>query len=179
MTPVGYTVAACERGDGPCVAHVRFEAPDGSTVTAPASCGRGTVGLLAAGVHPVAAQTEALAAMLQAHVVGVDVALVGPKGCGKSAVVRSFAALLGYRTTLFGLHADMSARDLVQRRSTDDAGNTLWECSPVVSAALGGHVLVLDGIDRIAGDTLAVLQRLCHDRELDMCVCRCWSDFAS
>lgn len=165
-----YAAASCERSDRAFVARVRFAAPDGGGggVTAPAYCGRGAVGSAAAGVHAVSVQTSALASMLQAHVIGSDVALVGPKGAGKSAVARSFAAMLGYRTVLFGLHADMTARDLVQRRSTDEAGNTSWECSPVVSAALRGDLLVLDGIDRIAGDTLSVLQRLCQDRELDL-----------
>lgn len=37
-----------------------------------------------------------------------------------------------------------------------------------VSAAKNGNVVVLDGIHRLASDTLAVLQRIIQDREFDL-----------
>jgi MoxR-like ATPase len=57
--------------------------------------------------------------MLQGHALGRHLCIVGDKGCGKSTVARVFASRLGYPLRLFSLYADMSARDLLQRRSTD------------------------------------------------------------
>ena len=102
--------------------------------------------------------------LIQAHAAGRDVCIVGPKGSGKSAVARLFACRLGYGTELFSVYKDMSARDLLQRRSTDALGNTTWHPSPLVTAALHGHALVLDGVNRLPGETLAILQVRTHDR---------------
>jgi hypothetical protein len=59
--------------------------------------------------------------------------IVGSKGSGKSQIARLFAHRLGYRSELFTLFKDMTARDLFQRRATDCEGNTYWQDSPLVS----------------------------------------------
>ena len=48
-----------------------------------------------------------------------SVAIVGPKGCYKSALARETARVLGVKTELFSLHPDMTARDLLMIRGTD------------------------------------------------------------
>lgn len=59
------------------------------------------------------------------------------------------------------LYKDLSARDLLQRRATDaTTGATTWADSPLVEAAKSGHVLLLDGVDRLPPDVLASLQQL-------------------
>ncbi|XP_015258026.1 PREDICTED: von Willebrand factor A domain-containing protein 8 [Cyprinodon variegatus] len=63
---------------------------------------------------------------------------------------------------------DMTARDLLQQRYTLPNGDTAWRPSPLVTAALEGKLLLLDGIHRVNLGTLAVLSRLLHDRELDL-----------
>lgn len=83
-------------------------------------------------------QQRALAEMLVAHAAG-DVCLVGPRGCGKSALAEQFAALLRYETVPVLLHKDMSARDLLQQRVTDHEGNTAWRASALVKAAIDGR----------------------------------------
>jgi hypothetical protein len=77
-------------------------------------------------------------------------------------------------TVMMPLFKDMSARDLIQRRATDQTsgsnkGATVWEDSPLVYAAKRGLLCVLDGVDRIPADVLNTLQRLVHDRCLDLC----------
>lgn len=62
----------------------------------------------------------------------------------------------------------MTARDLLQRRTTDEHGNTRWEATPLVSAALTGKLVVLDGIQRLRNDTLGVVYQLLFDRELQL-----------
>lgn len=109
-----------------------------------------------------------LSEMIQDHAVGSDLCILGEKGSGKSDLARLFAHRLGYATELFSLFKDMTARDLLQRRSTDAHGNTSWEDSPLIYAARNGHVAILDGVHRLGGDSLGVLQRLVQDREIDL-----------
>ena len=59
----------------------------------------------------------------------------------------------------------MSARDLLQRRTTESPGKTDWEDSPLVRAARLWKVLVLDGLDRVDAAALTVVQRLVQDRD--------------
>ncbi|XP_047991835.1 von Willebrand factor A domain-containing protein 8-like [Leguminivora glycinivorella] len=54
----------------------------------------------------------------------------------------------------------MTARDLVQQRTTLDNGDTVWRNSALVDAALKGHLAVLDGLHRIHASTLAVLHSM-------------------
>eukprot|EP00061_Rhincodon_typus_P018344 g47481.t1 len=53
----------------------------------------------------------------------------------------------------------MTARDLLQQRYTLPNGDTAWRHAPLVTAALEGKLVVLDGIHRVNPGTLAVLQR--------------------
>ncbi|XP_023930017.1 von Willebrand factor A domain-containing protein 8 [Lingula anatina] len=108
-----------------------------------------------------------LADMLQSHMVK-DFCVIGPKGCGKSALVKQFGDLLGYHVEPIMLYQDMTSRDLLQQRTTLTNGDTVWQPSPLVEAALGGQLAVLDGVHRINPGTFAVLHRLVHDRELSL-----------
>ncbi|KAK7882321.1 hypothetical protein WMY93_028495 [Mugilogobius chulae] len=112
-------------------------------------------------------QSQLIAEMVQSHM-AKDVCLIGAKGCGKSAIAREFAEMLGYSIEPVMLYQDMTARDLLQQRFTLPNGDTAWRPSPLVTAALEGKLLLLDGIHRVNLGTLAVLSRLLHDRELDL-----------
>ncbi|XP_048458993.1 von Willebrand factor A domain-containing protein 8 isoform X2 [Rhincodon typus] len=108
-----------------------------------------------------------LAEMIQSHMVK-DICLIGGKGCGKTVIAKEFADLLAYRIEPITLYQDMTARDLLQQRYTLPNGDTAWRHAPLVTAALEGKLVVLDGIHRVNPGTLAVLQRLIHDRELTL-----------
>ena len=108
------------------------------------------------------------AAMAQEHIAGRDICLVGNVGCGKSELVRRFARKLGYGIETMSLYKDMTARDLLQSRSTDEEGTTNWVDSPLLRAAKMGSIAVLDGCHRLHGETLAVVERLLTDRQLDL-----------
>ncbi|KAM8820841.1 von Willebrand factor A domain-containing protein 8 [Eudromia elegans] len=108
-----------------------------------------------------------LAEMMQSHMVK-DMCLIGGKGCGKTVIAKEFADILGYSVEPIMLYQDMTARDLLQQRYTLPNGDTAWRPSPLVTAALEGKLVILDGIHRINPGTLAVLQRLIHDRELTL-----------
>ena len=96
------------------------------------------------------------------------VCLVGTRGCSKTALVRQMAAVLGYKTETIQMYADMTARDLLQQRTTTHTGDTVWRLSPLIEAALESKMAVLDGLHRVHRGTLAVLQRLIHDREVQL-----------
>ncbi|KAG0268044.1 von Willebrand factor A domain-containing protein 8 [Actinomortierella ambigua] len=105
-----------------------------------------------------------LVSMMMAHAVG-DFCVIGTKGVGKSALMRQFGRNLGYKVEYIPLYKDMSSRDLLQRRSTTFAGDTVWDNSALVKAALSGALAIMDGIDTLSFGTMATLQRLIHERE--------------
>lgn len=119
------------------------------------------------GVVKTAYQSRLLIELLMTHSVA-DFCVIGPKGCGKSLLVSQLASLLGYTIEPIVLYQDMTARDLIQQRTTLDSGDTVWRNSALVEAALKGHLAVLDGLHRMHASTLAVLHRLVHDRELQL-----------
>jgi MoxR-like ATPase len=115
---------------------------------------------------PTAPLRRLLAGMVQSHAVGRDLLLCGPEGSGKSAAAGEFCRLLGYTPRLLSLYADMTARDLFQRRATDPAtGDTTWVDSALVTAAKEGSVIILDAAGSVSGDTLAALSPLLLDRD--------------
>ncbi|KAF4526552.1 hypothetical protein B566_EDAN009123 [Ephemera danica] len=112
-------------------------------------------------------QASLLAELLQSHC-AKDLCLIGPRGSGKSMTVQRLADLLAYEIEPIVLYQDMTSRDLIQQRTTLPNGDTVWQNSPLVSAALEGKLAILDGIHRIHASTLAVIHRLVHDRELQL-----------
>ncbi|RNF26831.1 putative heat shock protein HslVU, ATPase subunit HslU [Trypanosoma conorhini] len=110
------------------------------------------------------AHYHVLQSMLQLHIAGQHILLLGPTGCGKTTLLREFAHLAGYRTETMYMYADMTNKDLFQRRTTDaSTGDTRWENSALVEAALGGHIAVLDGVDKLPHGMLSSLQQLLVD----------------
>ena len=110
-----------------------------------------------------------LSQLILSHSTGVGgVCLVGARGCGKTALINQVSSILGYKTETIQMYADMTARDLLQQRTTTDTGDTVWRLSPLMNAALEGKMAVLDGLHRVHRGTLAVLQRLIHDREVQL-----------
>ncbi|CAJ1338143.1 unnamed protein product [Effrenium voratum] len=118
-----------------------------------------------------------LARLAQDFAAGSDCLLVGPAGCGKSALARHLAGLLGHGAPggtgleFFFLHEEtMSSRDLLQRRATNDLGDTVWVDSPLVRAARSGALCILDGAHRLKGDALCALAPLLQDRQVCLAV---------
>jgi len=108
-----------------------------------------------------------LVEMLQAHLQG-DFCLYGEKGTGKTALIQQFASVLDYQVETIQLYRDMTSRDILERRTTTSTGDTTWERSPLVNAALKGRLAVLDGIEHLAPGTLAALHSLVSDRQISL-----------
>lgn len=85
------------------------------------------------------------------------VAFVGPKGCYKSTIAKSIVESSG---ELFSLHPDITSRDLLQTRGTDENGNTIWRDTPLTRSARNGTYIILDGIDKLRSDTLSSIAML-------------------
>ena len=110
-----------------------------------------------------------VASMVQSAYIGKDLCIIGARGEGKSYIAHHFAACLGYAQveTLF-LFEDMTARDLLQRRSTNSAGESVWQPTPLTNAIKHGRLCILDGLDRLQAGTIATLVRLVQDREISL-----------
>mmetsp|Transcript_31425 Transcript_31425/g.37420 ORF Transcript_31425/g.37420 Transcript_31425/m.37420 type:complete len:157 (+) Transcript_31425:210-680(+) len=103
--------------------------------------------------------------MMQEHFSGRDILLTSRKGEGNSAISKEFASILGYEIQLFCLYKDMSAQDLLVRRTTSSVtGETGFEESPLLKAAREGHLCILDGLEKVGPDTVGTLQSLLIDR---------------
>ena len=62
--------------------------------------------------------------------------------------------MLGYQPLeVLPLYKDMSTRDLLQRRVTTLDGDTTWEPSPLVNAAIHGRLVNIDNIDKLPTGT--------------------------
>jgi len=108
---------------------------------------------------------NSLTCMMQEHFSGRDILLTSRKGEGKSAIAKEFASILGYEIQLFCLYKDMSAQDLLVRRTTNSVtGETGFDESPLLKAAREGHLCVLDGLEKVGSDTVGTLQSLLIDR---------------
>lgn len=106
-----------------------------------------------------------LQSMLQLHASHRHICLIGPTGCGKTALIREFSRVLGYSSDTMHLFAEMTNKDLFQRRTTDtETGDTTWEGAALVEAAIHGGLVVLDGIDKIPVGMLASLQQILLDQ---------------
>lgn len=90
------------------------------------------------GLVQVEAQDRLLAEMLLAFSSG-DVCLVGARGAGKSALVDAAAGHIGAPCVHVMVHKDMTARDLLQQRTTEANGDTAWKPAPLVAAAINGR----------------------------------------
>ena len=71
-------------------------------------------------------QLGVLNRMIASHT-AADMCLIGSAGVGKTVLVNEFARLLGYSIQPVLLHKDMTARDLLQQRSTKPNGDTVWK----------------------------------------------------
>lgn len=109
-----------------------------------------------------------LASMIQKYAVG-DICLIGQKGVGKRTLTNQLMQFLNQSYETMVLFEDMTSRDLVQQRITTLEGDTVWRDSPLVRAAKSGSVVILNGIQRLHKSTISVVQRLIHDRELQLC----------
>lgn len=111
-------------------------------------------------------EEEVFATMIEHHQ-SRDLLLFGPSGEGKSAAANYFARRLGYQVHLVHLFPEMTALDLLLRRSTCPmTGETTWEESTLVKAAKTGELCILDGIEKLRPHVLGSLQSLCVDRDL-------------
>jgi hypothetical protein len=145
------------------------DGPEGTRLFVEAVCGDSSLVLPSPGGSLEAGHFHLLSLMMQSHAAGRDLCLIGDGGSGKTFAARLFARALGYTPaeTLF-IYQDMTARDLLQRRSTDEFGATTWVPTPLTIAMQHGRLAILDGIHRLPVGTISSLLRLLDEREITL-----------
>jgi MoxR-like ATPase len=63
---------------------------------------------------------------------------------------------------MMSVYKDMNTRDLFQRRTTNERGETEWKDSTIIRAAKEGSLLLLDNIQNLSPGSLSVIQVLKH-----------------
>ena len=77
----------------------------------------------------------------------MDVFLISPPTQLPALLIELLLAATNQPGTFVNITRDTTESDLKQRREMR-ASQTVWQDGPVVTAALQGHCLILDGIER-------------------------------
>ena len=102
---------------------------------------------------------------LQKDILGQDMFLVGGAGPARRAVALSYCELTRREVEYLSLSRDTTESELKQRREIVD-GSGVYSDQPAVRAALGGRVLLLDGIERAERNVLPLIHNLLENREM-------------
>ena len=116
------------------------------------------------GLHPL------LRWMAQKDSLGQDMLLLAPPAERRRArhLALAFCELINAEVECVTISADTTESDLKQRRELDGRGGVSWSDGPPVRAALGGRVLLLDGLERAERNVLPTLNNLLENRELSL-----------
>lgn len=162
----GYTLVDVQHSSSR--AQLTLQSASGAKKTVSVPCGPVMTDWRRAFEELLPEQRETVTKMLMDHATDTDICVLGGPGSGKTTIVRAFGAILGYVISTVHLFQDMTSRDILQRRSTDIEGNTKWDNTTVIRAAVLGELAILDGTHRIPPDVLAIMQRLCLDRDIEL-----------
>ena len=116
-----------------------------------------------------ATTVENLRRLSQAVALQSPILVQGEVGCGKSFIIRELAASMGLESTLVELHLDdqTDSKTLLGAYVCSDVpGEFLWQAGVITQAALNGHWLVIEDIDRAPLEVAASLSTLLERRML-------------
>ncbi|KAJ2997148.1 von Willebrand factor A domain-containing protein 8 [Globomyces sp. JEL0801] len=163
-----YTISKIETIYSPSKSALDFQIPHKRVQFVSAHLGLHSIEMVSGSRNTADIPHSALLAKLLMAISTGDVCIVGDKGCGKTMLIRALSTLLGYSVEYIPLYKDMSSRDFLQRRNTTSSGDTYWENSGLVTAAIEGSIAVLDPIEVVSIGTIASLQRLIVEREMPL-----------
>eukprot|EP00123_Amoebidium_parasiticum_P006917 comp17745_c0_seq1/m.17730 comp17745_c0_seq1/g.17730 ORF comp17745_c0_seq1/g.17730 comp17745_c0_seq1/m.17730 type:complete len:1028 (-) comp17745_c0_seq1:445-3528(-) len=103
--------------------------------------------------------------MLQKDQLGQDVFLIGPPGPRRRSLAMAFCELTQREVEYVSLSRDTTESDLKQRREIRQA-TAYYVNQAAVKAAIGGRILVLEGIEKAERNVLPVLNNLLENREM-------------
>ena len=98
---------------------------------------------------------------------GQDMMLLGAAGPMRRWLALRFCQIAGREVELITLTQDSTEADLKQRREIGVRG-TYCVDSPVVTAALRGRVLILEGLEKVERNVLPVINNLLENREMQL-----------
>ena len=103
--------------------------------------------------------------LLKKQALRQDAFLVGAPGPARRRLVLKFAELTGRRVRYVAIHPDTSESDLKQRREIV-GGDVVFKPAQALLAAIGGDLLVLDGVEKAERNVLPLLNNLLENREM-------------
>ena len=102
---------------------------------------------------------------LQRVAQGINVMLVGPRGCGKTFLAKQLGEALDRKVVTVSCSEGMSEAQLYGNLyPTGEAGKFEWHDGPVTRAMLEGSILLLDEMDRLDPNVAASLNEVLASR---------------
>ena len=98
---------------------------------------------------------------------GQDALFVGPPGPGRRRLVLAYLELTGKPYQYLQLTRDTTDSDIKQRREIQNK-TALFINQAAVNAAIHGHTLVLDGLEKTERNVLPILNNLLENREMNL-----------
>ncbi|ODN04785.1 von Willebrand factor A domain-containing protein 8 [Orchesella cincta] len=105
--------------------------------------------------------------MLKKDELRQDMFLIGPPGDYKRRLVNLYAHLTSREIQFLQISRDTTEADIKQRREIVHKSAVFFDQASV-RCALGGHVLVLDGIEKAERNVLPLLNNLLENREMNL-----------
>jgi MoxR-like ATPase len=110
--------------------------------------------------------------MLQKDLLQQDFCLVGADAWWRRQLVMAYAELIQRPIQVVSITSDLTESDLKQRRELSKAPNGRVELTftnaPPVQAAIEGHLLLLDGLERASRNVLPTLNNLLEHRSMNL-----------
>ncbi len=110
--------------------------------------------------------------MLQKDLLQQDFCLVGGDAWWRRQLVMAYAELIQRPIQVVSITSDLTESDLKQRRELAKAPNGRVELNfrnaPPVQAAIEGHLLLLDGLERASRNVLPTLNNLLEHRSMNL-----------
>ncbi|CAI6345397.1 unnamed protein product [Macrosiphum euphorbiae] len=105
--------------------------------------------------------------MLQKDILGQDMFLIGKPGPLRRRLALAYLELTNKSVEFVSLSQDTTEADLKQRREII-GGTAKYINQSAVKAAIEGHVLILDGIEKAERNVLPILNNLLENREIHL-----------
>jgi hypothetical protein len=106
--------------------------------------------------------------MVQKDALGQDMYLLGVHSPLRRWLVYRFCEVTNRETEYIALTRDTTEGDLKQRREIIGGGTVEWRDQSVVSAAIEGRVLLVEGLEKVERNVLPVLNNLLENREMQL-----------
>lgn len=118
-------------------------------------------------VLPSQTQLGHLQWMMQKWQLKQDMFLLGPPTPWKRWLAFLFGSIVaGFEVDYLAISRDTTESELTMRRELDGNGSVVFVMQGLVQAALNGHLMILEGVERAERNVLALINGLLENREM-------------